>query len=42
MGGRDRPADSIHDLVFVLASRPTLEARIRSLELIADAHRSNA
>jgi luciferase family oxidoreductase group 1 len=34
--------DAEADEVFVMATGPNLEARIRSLELIADAHRSNA
>jgi luciferase family oxidoreductase group 1 len=38
----DKVREAEADEVFVLATGPTLEARIRSLELIADAHRSPA
>jgi luciferase family oxidoreductase group 1 len=38
----DKVREAEADEVFVLATGPTLEARIRSLELIADAHRSLA
>jgi luciferase family oxidoreductase group 1 len=38
----DKAREAEADEVFVMAAGPTLEARIRSLELIADVHRSNA
>jgi len=36
----DKAREAEADEIFVMATGPTLEARIRSLELIADAHRS--
>ena len=38
----DKAREAKADEVFVMATGPTLEARIRSLELIADIHRSAA
>jgi luciferase family oxidoreductase group 1 len=41
-GLADKVREANADEVFVMATGPSLEARIRSLELIADAHRSAA
>jgi hypothetical protein len=38
----DKAREANADEVFVMATGPSLDARIRSLELIADAHRSRA